>query len=239
MRMSLRFTMLGAVECTRDGLAVALGGSKQRTVMSMLLLANGRSVSVDQLVESVWGTDPANGAVATLRVFVSNLRRAVCPEDTNGIRFDGHAELGARMAREVCERLRYSNAETDRVEALVAHHMRFMDVRRMRESTLKKFMRLDGFGEYLELHRIDCMASNGRFDNYDFVREKLAAEPPIAMRPARLMTGDDLRAMGYQPGPRFKRILEFVEDGQLEGRFESKEAAIEAVGAAFSIVGES
>ena len=120
MRMSLRFTMLGAVECTRDGVAVALGGSKQRTVMSMLLLANGRSVSVDQLVESVWGTDPANGAVATLRVFVSNLRRAVCPEDTNGIRFDGHGyacrfeyDLDVFEFEELCRRAAMAASGSD------------------------------------------------------------------------------------------------------------------------------
>ena len=151
------------------------------------------------------------------------------------IRFDGHAELGARMARAVCERLRYSNAETDRVEALVANHMRFMDVQRMRESTLKKFMRADGFDEYLELHRVDCLASNGRLDNHDFVREKLATQRPEALRPPRLLTGFDLQALGYTPGPRFKRILEFVEDGQLEGRLVSKEAAIEAVNREFGL----
>ena len=142
------------------------------------------------------------------------------------IRFDGHAELGSKMSREICTRLRYSNAEIDRVEQLVANHMRFMDVRRMRESTLKRFMRADGFEEYLELHRLDCLSSNGRLDNYEYVREKLAAMPQELLRPPRLVTGDDLARLGFKPGPRFKEILEFVDDGQLEGRWASKKLAL-------------
>jgi len=70
------------------------------------------------------------------------------------IRFNGHAELGARMAVEILGRLRCSNEEIGRVEALVAGHLRFADVGRMRESTLKRFLRQPYFDEHLELHRL-------------------------------------------------------------------------------------
>jgi hypothetical protein len=52
------------------------------------------------------------------------------------------------------------------VEALVANHMRFKDVGRMKESTLKRLMRLPHFDEHLELHRLDCLASRGNLETY-------------------------------------------------------------------------
>src|SRR5215831_3397733 len=74
------------------------------------------------------------------------------------IRFDGHVEVGVKMAEAICRRLRFSNEETEQILALVENHMRFADVLRMKESTLKKFLRMPHFAEHLELHRIDCTA---------------------------------------------------------------------------------
>ena len=105
-----------------------------------------------------------------------------------------------------------------RFSALVANHMRFADVQRMNGSTLKKFLRLPGFNEHLELHRIDCLSSHGQLASYDYAREKLLSLPPEAIRPKPLITGRDLIEAGYVPGPRFKEILGAVEDAQLEGR---------------------
>ena len=145
------------------------------------------------------------------------------------IRFDGHVEVGVKMAQEICHRLRFSNEDTEQILALIANHMRFAQVDRMKESTLKKFMRLRRFEEHLELHRIDCQSSHGDLTSYNFTREKLEATPPETMRPKPLLTGHDLIATGYVPGPRFKEILSAVEDSQLEGRLRSKEDAMEFV----------
>ena len=71
------------------------------------------------------------------------------------IRFDGHVEVGVKMAEQICRRFRFSNHHTEQILALVKNHMRFGDVQRMKESTLKKFMRLPQFEEHLELHRLD------------------------------------------------------------------------------------
>jgi poly(A) polymerase len=105
--------------------------------------------------------------------------------------------------------------------------MRFADVTRMKESTLKKFLRLPGFDEHLELHRIDCLSSHGQLSSYYYVRNQLQSLPPEAIRPEPLITGDDLIAAGYEPGPRFKEILAAVEDAQLEERLATREAAME------------
>jgi len=145
------------------------------------------------------------------------------------IRFDGHVDVGVKMAAEICRRLRFSNDETDQILALVDNHMRFAQVRQMNESTLKKFLRLPEFDEHLELHRMDVLSSNGMLDAYDYARERLNSIPPEAIRPQPLVTGDDLIAAGYEPGPRFKEILGVVEDAQLEGRVATHEAAMEMV----------
>lgn len=151
-------------------------------------------------------------------------------ETGDRIRFDGHAEIGARMAAAICRRLRFSVDDTEQIEALVANHLRFKDVFQMRPATLKRFARLPGFQEeHLELHRLDCLASHGNLDAYEFVSRFLRETPPEEVRPPRLLTGEDLKAMGFRPGPRFKEILHAVEEGQLEGKLIRREDAMEFV----------
>ena len=142
------------------------------------------------------------------------------------IRFDGHVEVGVRIAEKILRRLRFSRGDRDQVVALVANHMRFMNVMDMRGGTLKKFMRIENFQEHLKLHRLDCQSSHGSLVNYEFVRRKLNETPAEDLRPPRLVTGHDLIAAGYRPGPVFKQILNQVEDAQLEGAFQSKQAAL-------------
>jgi poly(A) polymerase len=145
------------------------------------------------------------------------------------IRFDGHVEEGVRIARDMLTRLRFSNEQTEQVLALVANHMRFKDVRNMRASTLIRFLRMPRFAEHLELHRIDSLSSNGRLDAYDYVKARLEELPPEKLKPPPLVTGRDLIAAGYQPGPAFGRVLATLEDAQLEGRVGTKEEALDFV----------
>jgi poly(A) polymerase len=147
-------------------------------------------------------------------------------ETGDRIRFDGHVEVGVRMAEAICRRLRFANEETEQVKTLVANHMKFKDVAQMRKSTLKRFVRQPRFSEHLELHRLDCSASHGRLDAYQAVQDFLAATPPEQVRPPRLINGDDLLSMGFQAGPAFQRILTAVEDGQLDGVLQTREQAV-------------
>ena len=149
------------------------------------------------------------------------------------IRFDGHVELGERIARDILNRLRFSNAEIDQVIALIANHMRFSHVHQMRESTLKRMLRLPAFDEHLELHRLDCTSSHGHLGNYEFAKDKFEQSPPEELRPPRLVTGDDLIAAGYAPGPDFSRMLELAEDAQLEARIHSKQDGLDLVRSTF------
>ncbi len=145
------------------------------------------------------------------------------------IRFDGHVEIGVAMARDICHRLRMSNDDTEQILALVNNHMKFADTPRMKESTLKRFMRLPRFDEHLALHRLDCLSSHANLSLYDFVSKKMAETPAEEIRPQPLITGADLIALGHEPGPRFREILAAVEDQQLEGSLASREAALEFV----------
>jgi len=145
------------------------------------------------------------------------------------IRFDGHVEAGVELAGGILDRLRFSRHDTEQVLALVANHMRFKDVPRMKESTLKRFLRLPKFEEHLELHRLDCLASHGQLENYQLVRRKLEELPREELKPKPLLTGHDLIAQGYTPGPVFSEILRAVEDAQLEGRLTNREDALALV----------
>jgi tRNA nucleotidyltransferase/poly(A) polymerase len=142
------------------------------------------------------------------------------------IRFDGHVEAGIDVARVLLNRLRYSNDEITQVEALIANHMRFKDLPNMRESKVKRFLRMSGFDQHLELHRLDCSCSSGHLENYEFAKAKLSELPPETLKPEPLITGRDLIAEGYPPGPRFSKILAFLEDAQLEATITNKSEAL-------------
>jgi len=152
------------------------------------------------------------------------------PSETGDrIRFDGHVDVGVRMAEEICRRLRCSNEDTNQILALVDNHMRFKDVESMRASTLKRFVRQPHFDEHLALHRLDCLSSNRHLESYEFIRRFINETPPEQVRPERLITGDDLQAMGFKPGPLFSQILGSLEDAQLEGQVKTREEAAQFV----------
>ena len=145
------------------------------------------------------------------------------------IRFDGHVEEGLRLAHGILTRLRFSGDQIEQIEALIAHHMRFKDTGKMRESTLKRFLRMENFAEHLELHRLDCLSSHRKLDTYKRVLARVEEMGEEELRPRPLLTGRDLIAAGYAPGPAFGKILATVEDAQLEGRIKSREEALDLV----------
>lgn len=143
------------------------------------------------------------------------------------IRFNGHDRVGARITEEMLTRLRFPNDTKDKIVACVDAHMRFKDVKQMRESTLKKFMQRDTFETELEQHRIDCRASHGDLSNWTFLTKKYRAFKKEGLRPAPLLTGRDVLEAGFKEGPVVGRILRKIEEAQLEGRLRSKEQALE------------
>ncbi len=147
-------------------------------------------------------------------------------EAPDRIRFDGHAEVGTRMAEAILKRLRFSNEECQQILLLVQNHMRFGDVMKMKDSTLKRFFRLPAFEEHLALHRMDCLSSHGSLDLYEYAKDRYEHMPAEQVRPMLLVSGKDLIEAGYKPGPSFKAMLAAAEDAQLEGLIHTREEGL-------------
>lgn len=164
-------------------------------------------------------------AALALGVLLHDAGKPATQTRTDRIRFNDHDKAGADIAREVCERLRLPRRDTERVVWLVAQHMRFQHIPKMRESKRKRTIRADGFEELKELCRIDCLASHGNLDAIEWVENYQAQLPPESLRPEPLVQGNDLIALGYPPGPLFSKILKHVEDLQLDGRLTTPDEA--------------
>jgi poly(A) polymerase len=141
--------------------------------------------------------------------------------------FYGHTEKGAEMAEEILKRLKRGRAVWERVAYLTRNHLRHVQAPQMRLSTLKRFLREEGIEELLELARIDALSSNGDLQYYRFCKTRLAELKEEEIRPAPLVRGDDLIALGFRPGPLFAEILRQVEDAQLGGEIDSRQQALQ------------
>ena len=167
------------------------------------------------------------GETLALGVLLHDVAKRECAAVRDGkITFYGHTGRGAEMARDICRRLRRPGAVAERVAWLVDDHLRLLNAPEMRLATLKKFLRQEGIDELLELCRIDASASNGNLFHYDFCRRRLAELAVEEMKPAALLSGRELIALGHRPGPAFKEILAAVEEAQLEGTIGTREQAL-------------
>ncbi len=150
------------------------------------------------------------------------------------IRFNGHDRVGTAITQKILERLRFSNDIKNRIVACVEGHMRFKDVKQMRESTLKKFLQRETFETELEQHKIDCLASHGDLSNWRFLKKKIKMLSREEIKPVPLLNGRDLLGLGYSEGPLIGKILKSVEEAQLEGTLATKEDALRWVKENFS-----
>ena len=141
--------------------------------------------------------------------------------------FPEHCQIGRRMARRICRRLRLSNAETERIGWLVVRHLQFRDAPKMKVSTLKRLFAHPGFAQLAEIHRADALASWGNLEAYEYVMARRREMPEEEVAPPPLVTGRDLAEMGYEPGPLFGRVLAAVREAQLDGEVKTPEDARE------------
>jgi len=147
-------------------------------------------------------------------------------DETGRIRFNGHEGVSERMSLAILQRLRFPNEVIDAVLPAVRLHMSFKDVPNMRVATLRRMMARPTFEDELELHRVDCLGSHGMLDNHATLiakREEFGNQPLI---PQPLVTGHDLIALGWKPGPRFAEILQAIQTRQLEGSLTTREEAL-------------
>lgn len=177
------------------------------------------------MLEMLGETDSLELCLAVLLHDIGKPATYTYNEEEDRIRFNGHDAVGAKMAETILKRMRFSSATIENVCSMVANHMNFMHVRQMRKAKLKRFMARETYSNEMQLHRVDCMSSNGITENYDFLRaqeEVFASEPLI---PPALLSGKDLIDRGLKPGPEFKKILTDLQTEQLEGRITTTDEA--------------
>jgi poly(A) polymerase len=155
---------------------------------------------------------------------------------TGSIHFYGHEKVSAEIAENLLQRLKFPRKQMDEIIACVRQHMQFKDVPQMRKATLRRLLLRPTFPLELELHRLDCLGSHNRLDNYQFLvnqAEQLKQQPSI--RPP-LITGDDLLALGLKTSPAVGALLAEIREKQLQDELKTRE---EALTWAIARVGES
>ena len=145
---------------------------------------------------------------------------------TDRIRFTQHETIGAEMAKNILKRFKASNDLIDIVYRIVRDHMKFINVRSMKKSTLRRFIGDADFRSLLEVHRIDALASNNNLKYYDFCIRFLDEYKIEPVKPMPILKGKHLIEMGLEPSPIFKSILDDVYDLQLEGNIRTINEAI-------------
>lgn len=133
-----------------------------------------------------------------------------------------------RALQSACDRLKLSRDDAKRVTALVVDLPKFNDVFQMREATLLRWVKEAHFDELLILHRAWARTHDGNLMANQFC-ERLRREALEVGGATRLVSGEDLIQLGFQPGPTFSEILRTIEDLALEKKLVSKEQALEYV----------
>jgi poly(A) polymerase len=150
---------------------------------------------------------------------------ATTDEKNGAIHFYGHEKIGADMARDILNRLRFSKKDIDETVVCVRHHMQFKDVKQMRKATLRHLLLRDTFPLELELHKLDCLGSHRSLEYYDFlVAEAKELEKKPEIRPP-LLKGEDLIALGMKPGPAMGEMLHEIREKQLSDELKTKREA--------------
>jgi poly(A) polymerase len=164
---------------------------------------------------------------ATLMHDIAKPVTASTDPKTGGIHFYEHEKVGAQMTEEILERLKFPRKQIEDVQTAVRYHMQLKDAPAMRKSTLRRLLMRPTFPLELALHRLDCLGSHRRLDVYDFLVKKakeLENQPEIL---PPLLTGEDLIAMGFKPGPAMGELLAEIREKQLEDELRTSEEAKE------------
>jgi len=162
-------------------------------------------------------------------------------DDKGHIRFLGHADVGAQIASQVMQRLRFSARETALVSAMIDAHMRPVQMAQHQAPSRKavyRFFRDTGEAgiDTLFLSLADHLGTVGPRVSLDGWRRHVAVidyvlrlrlEERSVVEPPKLVDGDDLMtALGIPPGPRVGELLELVREAQAAGEVSTREDAI-------------
>lgn len=148
---------------------------------------------------------------------------------TDRIRFPKHESIGAQMAKQIMERLRFSRSQIEEVVWLIKNHMTLLQYPQMRESTRKRLFKNSLFPLLLELVKIDIRTSSGDLSSINAIEHDYQIFLRNVPKYQPLLRGKDLIDLGFSPGPLFRTILNEVENAQLEGTLKTHQEAIHFV----------
>lgn len=173
------------------------------------------------------GKKLVNNPVLAWGILLHDIAKPNTWEEINGkITNHGHAEIGEKMARKILIGLKFDKKTTDKICSLVGQHMKFFDAKKMKGSTRMKLIADENFDNMLELHRCDCLGSNGDLSIYKYLVHVRESTPKNQIKPDKLIDGHDLIKLGLKPGKEFKQILDMVADEQREGSISTHEQAM-------------
>ena len=201
------------------------------TILTLTKLADGRKATDfrEELHPVSNNSDKKNlygSWELAMAVLLHDIGKPVTFEIADRIRFNNHDSIGAKMAEKICERLRMSNAEKERITWWVKMHLYLRHAQEMRISKLKRLFAHDGYPELAELYKVDSLASTANLDDYNFCQNMFEELKDEEIKPEPLITGNDLIALGLKPGPIFTKILDAIKDEQLEQKITTKEEAL-------------
>lgn len=173
--------------------------------------------------------NPKRSATLAWSALLHDIGKPVASRKTGGKNFNGHETEGAKLAEAIAIRLKMSRTDIDRIVSIVQDHLKFKDAFQMREATLVRLLRLPHFPELLALHKANALASDGNLAFYEFCASRWETLQKTPLQEVRLIDGQDLIQLGFQPGPRFSEILRVVEDLAIEQKLTTKEQALEYI----------
>ena len=183
-----------------------------------------------KVMECLTRQNPVREPTLAWGALLHDIGKPIAAKRSEGENFNGHEIDGSKIAARICSRLKMSRHETDLILSFIEDHLKFKDVFQMRESTLKRFIRQEGFEQLLALHKADASASDGNLAFHEFCMnsyQEYKKMPPTDQ--FKLISGRDLIQLGLLPGPRFSEILKTLEDLALERKLKTKEEALEYV----------
>lgn len=137
----------------------------------------------------------------------------------------GHEDVGAKMADEILERLRFATKDRELIVEMIRGHMRIKQAHKMKAVKLRRLAATPSMDLHKMLSVADTLGAISDQSDEEKLVWKNALDSVSGELPEAFMNGDTLKALGFKPGPEFKTILTAVLDAQIDGKVTTPEEA--------------
>lgn len=225
---------IGALEliipelCKLKGLAQPLQYHKEGDVWDHSLRA------LDALTDEEASGDPLPAKAPPLALKWATLfhdigKYETFKQDGKRIRYDGHSEIGAEIAKKILTRLKFPNKMINRVHWLIAHHMMIVPLFEMPDTRRRHWFFQPGFEELLEVYRADALGIvPTNLDLYHKLRKLYLHEiAKLKLMPKQLIDGSQImKILGLKEGREVGKILKYIWENQLDEKFKTKKEVL-------------